>query len=52
MKHAWTDEKMHTKFWSENLKGILGRFRRRWNDIRMDVREMVGRRELDASSSG
>jgi hypothetical protein len=31
---------MHTKFWSENLKGReLGRYRRRWEDnIRMVLR--------------
>jgi hypothetical protein len=33
---------MHTKFWSENLKrwDPLGRPRRRWEDIRMDLREI------------
>jgi hypothetical protein len=32
---------MHTKFWSENLKGPRGRPRRMWEDnIRMDLREV------------
>jgi hypothetical protein len=34
---------LHTKFWSENLKGKTprGRFRRRWKDnIKMDLKEI------------
>jgi hypothetical protein len=32
---------MHTIFWSENLKGPLGRPRHRWEDnIGMDLREI------------
>jgi hypothetical protein len=31
---------MHTKFWSENLRGrVLGRPRHRWEDIRLDLKE-------------
>jgi hypothetical protein len=40
-------EKKNTKFWSENLKKKpLGRPRRRWEDIRMGLRE-VGREYVD-----
>jgi hypothetical protein len=46
---------MHTKFWSENLKGrkkLLQRSRYRWEDnIRMDHREKGGRSGLNASGS-
>jgi hypothetical protein len=38
---------MRTKFWLESLKGSLGRHRRRWEDINMDLREIEWEEDVD-----
>jgi hypothetical protein len=42
------------RLWVEKSKRKrpLGRPRCRWEDIRMDINETIGRRELDSSCSG
>jgi hypothetical protein len=38
--------------WKARRKGPLGRFRRRWEDNKLDLRETMGLYGLDRSGSG